>query len=84
MGKLGHSYPSTVNIVINDFINIYLEPSLYTKIILSTVLIMAQPIHDDLLFKSNSWSCFQTIKLFAMQIKSFFEIDSYESFIHGS
>lgn len=44
---------------------------------------MVQSIHAyDL--KANSWFCFQTIKLFAMQIKEFFEIDSYESFIHSS
>lgn len=45
---------------------------------------MAQPIHANLQLESNSWSCFQTIKLFAMQIKMFFEIDRYESFILSS
>lgn len=45
---------------------------------------MAQSMHADLVFKSNSWPCYQTIKLPAVQIKKFFETDSYESFIHSS
>lgn len=83
-GKTQGLYSSTANKLINDLTNIYLKPSLCTEIFFSVQCIMAQSMHADLVFKSNSWPCYQTIKLPAVQIKKFFETDSYESFIHSS
>lgn len=83
MGKLRYSYPSTVNVVIDGLINIYSEPSLCIEIIFLKVQCQSWPNPYMLTYNLKTILDPVPSKLFVMQIKTFFEIDSYESFIHS-